>query len=40
MEALRDAIRACKTTVDEISRAADVCRIRTVIGPYLEALAA
>jgi len=38
MEALRDAVRARKTTVDEISRAADVCRIRTVIGPYLEAL--
>lgn len=40
MEALRDAIRARKTTVDEISRAAEVCRIRTVIGPYLEALSA
>jgi len=38
MEALRDAIRTRKTTVDEISRAAEVCRIRTVIGPYLEAL--
>jgi predicted transcriptional regulator of viral defense system len=40
MEALRDAIRRRKTTVDEISRAADVCRIRTVIRPYLEALSA
>ena len=38
MEALRDAVRIRKTTVDEISRAAEVCRIRTVIGPYLEAL--
>jgi len=38
MKALRDAIRTRKTTVDEISRAAEVCRIRTVIGPYLEAL--
>ena len=40
MEALRDAVRSRKTTVDEISRAAEVCRIRTVIGPYLEALSA
>jgi len=40
MEALRDAVRSRKTTVDEISRAADICRIRTVIGPYLEALSA
>jgi predicted transcriptional regulator of viral defense system len=40
MEALRDAIRTRKTTVDEISRAADIGRIRTVIGPYLEALSA
>lgn len=38
MEALRDAVRIRKATVDEISRAAEVCRIRTVIGPYLEAL--
>jgi len=40
MEALRDAVRSRKTTVDEISRAAEICRIRTVIGPYLEALSA
>ena len=40
MEALRDAVRSRKATVDEISRAADICRIRTVIGPYLEALSA
>ena len=40
MEALRDAVRTRKTTVDEISRAADVCRIRTVMKPYLEALSA
>jgi len=38
MEALRDAVRSRKATVDEISRAAEICRIRTVIGPYLEAL--
>jgi predicted transcriptional regulator of viral defense system len=40
MEALRDAVRSRITTVDEIGRAAEVCRIRTVIGPYLEALSA
>lgn len=40
MEALRDALRTRRTTVDEISRAAEVCRIRTVIGPYLQALSA
>lgn len=40
MEALRDAVRSRKATVSEIHRAAEVCRIRTVIGPYLEALSA
>ena len=40
MEALRDAVRSRITTVSEIVRAAGVCRIRTVIGPYLEALSA
>lgn len=40
MEALRDGVRSRKATVDEISRAAEVCRIRTVISPYLEALSA
>jgi len=40
MEALRDAVRSRKAMVSEIDRAADVCRIRTVIGPYLEALSA
>lgn len=38
LEALRDAIRSRKATVDEIARAAEVCRARTVINPYLEAL--
>jgi predicted transcriptional regulator of viral defense system len=38
MEALREAVRSRKATVDEIWRAAEVCRIRTVISPYLEAL--
>lgn len=40
MEALRDAVRTRKAMVGEIDRAAEVCRIRTVIGPYLEALSA
>lgn len=40
MEALRDAVRTRKATVHEISRAAEVCRIRTVMKPYLEALSA
>jgi predicted transcriptional regulator of viral defense system len=38
MEALRDAVRSRKATVDAISRAAEICHARTVIGPYLEAL--
>jgi predicted transcriptional regulator of viral defense system len=40
MEALRDSVRSRKAMVSEIDRAADVCRIRSVIGPYLEALSA
>ena len=40
MEALRDAVRSRKAAVSEIDRAAEVCRIRTVIAPYLEALSA
>ncbi len=39
MEALRDAFQTRKATIDEIWRTAEVCRIRTVIRPYLEALA-
>ena len=38
LEALRDAITSRKASIDEIDRAADVGRIRTVIRPYLEAL--
>ncbi len=40
MEALRDAVRSRKATVDEIVRAAEVCRAQTVLRPYLEALEA
>lgn len=39
MEALRDAVRSKITSVDEIVRAAEVCRARTVMRAYLEALA-
>jgi predicted transcriptional regulator of viral defense system len=39
MEALRDAFRSRITTVSEIVRAAEVCRARTVMRTYLEALA-
>ena len=38
LEALRDAVRSRTATVDEIMRAAEVCRARTVMQPYLEAL--
>lgn len=40
LEALRDAVRSRAATVDEIVRAAEACRARTVIQPYLNALAA
>ncbi|MGQ0655218.1 MAG: type IV toxin-antitoxin system AbiEi family antitoxin domain-containing protein [Betaproteobacteria bacterium] len=39
-EALRDAIQSRKATVNEIIRAAHVCRIQTVISPYLESVLA
>lgn len=39
LEALRDAVNSRKATMDDISRAAEVCRIRTVIFPYLESIA-
>ena len=39
LEALRDAVRSRVATVDEIVRAAEVCRARTVMSTYLEALA-
>lgn len=39
LEALREALRMHITTVDEIVRAAEVCRARTVLNAYLEALA-
>ena len=40
IEALRDAIQSRKASVNEIIRTAEVCRVSTVIRPYLEALVA
>jgi len=37
IEALRDTLRARKTTVDEIHRFAKICRVANVMRPYLEA---
>lgn len=39
LEALRHAVDSRKATVDGIARVAEVCRIQTVISPYLEAIA-
>ena len=38
LEALHDALRSRTATVDAIMRAAEVCRVRTVMRSYLEAL--
>ncbi len=38
LEAVHDAVRSRKATIAEIDRAAEVCRIQTVIAPYLEML--
>jgi predicted transcriptional regulator of viral defense system len=38
LEALREVMRARAATVDEIMRAAEVCRARTIVRNYLEAL--
>ncbi|QDA57675.1 type IV toxin-antitoxin system AbiEi family antitoxin domain-containing protein [Thermomonas aquatica] len=39
IEALRDALRARATSVDELWKYAQICRVTTVMRPYLEALA-
>jgi len=39
LEALRDALRTRKARLNEISRVAEVCRIQTVMSPYLASLA-
>jgi predicted transcriptional regulator of viral defense system len=38
LEALRDGLRSRTATVDQIMRAAEVCRAGSVIKPYLEAI--
>jgi predicted transcriptional regulator of viral defense system len=38
LEALKDSIRMRAATVDEISRAAEVCRVSTVLRAYLETI--
>ena len=38
LEAAREALRDRKATVDEIMRAAEVCRARTVVQRYLEVM--
>jgi predicted transcriptional regulator of viral defense system len=39
LEALRDGLRSKQVTVEKLRRAAEVCRIQTVIRPYLESMA-
>jgi predicted transcriptional regulator of viral defense system len=39
LEALRDALRGRKATMDELWAAARVCRMENVMRPYLESLA-
>lgn len=38
LEALREAVRGRKVTTEELVRAAETCRVQTVMRPYLEAL--
>ena len=38
LEALREAWRARRLTIDELDRYAGICRVRRVMRPYLEAL--
>lgn len=40
LEALREAWRARRFTMDELSRYATICRVHRVMGPYLELLLA
>jgi len=40
LEALHDAVRRRKVTIDAIDRAAEICRQRNVMRPYLEAFSA
>ena len=38
LEALQDALMRRIATVDEIERAAEMCRVRTVMRPYMQAI--
>lgn len=38
LEALREAVRTRRATMDEVLRAAQVCRVEKVMRPYLEGL--
>lgn len=38
VEALREALRSKKATIDEITEAAKVCRVLRVMQPYMEAM--
>ncbi len=38
IEALRDALRQRKVTVDELWQFAAICRVQTIIKPYIEAM--
>ena len=40
LEALKESLRTRRTTVDAIMRAAQVCRVSSVMTPYLEAVLA
>ena len=40
LEALREAWRRRRFTMDELDRYAGICRVRRVMRPYLEALTA
>ena len=40
LEALRESWRAKKVTIDQLNHYAEICRVRNVMRPYLEALVA
>ena len=40
LEALGDALRERKASADQIWRAAEVCRAKSLVGPVLEVLCA
>lgn len=39
LEALRDCLKQRQATIDDLWKAAKVCRVANVIRPYLESLA-